>query len=370
MPLNVSTYIFGRLSSGYTQFPDDQTTRTIFENAGSSIKTETQLYIHRSSSLIYYCYLRKLADNRYFGLCVVFNGIYITDLTKVFAIFEEVVDYCATYGYLIRPNIEQPYILEPNSSKLYLSKDEVERISNRLTLEFSSLNCIENLSPIDYATGENSVFEYDYVNADETLSRFASAKPHTFIYKSEGYITDRAQGFIGSISRLNLEKESLKQDYNNLNQRYNSLQRKQKNYYWIWGFSILSVIFLAYLWNTVLFPSNVTNKDMGEYNYYGEMRNGMPHGKGVAFFKEKDPDGRAFYVGCFSDGRRKDNNGSIYYKNGDMFRGKIFGNSISEGVLLKMSDSSYYIGTFYGNGNVKTGTWYDIRKAYNVKNGK
>ena len=128
MALNVSTYIFGRFSSGYTQFPDDSKTRDIFGYAGNRLRAESQLYIHRDNAIIYYVFIRRLPAGKYIGLCVVFNGIYITDLKRVFTIFEETIDYCATYGYLIRPVESDPSTYEPNSAKLYLSKDDVDRI--------------------------------------------------------------------------------------------------------------------------------------------------------------------------------------------------------------------------------------------------
>lgn len=362
MALNVSTYIFGRLSSGYTQFPDDNITRDVFGYAGNRLRAESQLYVHRDNAIIYYVFIRRLPANKYIGLCVVFNGIYITDLKRVFSIFEETIDYCATYGYLIKPKEDEPSTYEPNSAKLYLSKDDVDRITHRLYLEFSILTDTSSLPPVDYGVSGSSVFEYNYNTIDGTMATFVSSKPHSFIYKDENFFSERNQGLIGTISKLNKEKSNLEVEKKELQKEYNALKRKQKNTYWIWGFSFLAVIFLAYLWNTVFFPSEVTNKDMGEYNYYGEMRNGIPNGRGVAFFGKHDKDERSYYVGKFSNGEIHDDNGLYFYKDGSVFNGKIYKDFAWDGIYVNPVDSFYYVGTLNKNGNYKIGTAYSIVK--------
>ena len=378
MALNVSTYIFGRLSSGYTQFPDDSITRDIFGYAGNRLRAESQLYVHRDNAIIYYVFIRRLPAGKYIGLCVVFNGIYITDLKRVFSIFEETIDYCATYGYLIRPVESDPSTYEPNSAKLYLSKDDVDRITNRLYLEFSILTDTSSLPPVDYGVSGSSVFEYNYNTIDGTMATFVSSKQYSFIYKDENFFSERNQGLIGTISKLNKDKSDLEYEKKELQKEYNSLKRKQKNTYWIWGFSILAIIFLAYLWNAVLFPSEVTNKDMGEYNYYGEMQNGKPWGKGVAFFKDDDKNGYFYYVGQFRDGEPNDANGFLYMKDGDFYRGVMYKQNskkfyISDAVYMNPIDNCYYNGTFgkpiNGDSLVeKDGVWYDLIPRYEVQN--
>ena len=53
--MNYSIYIFGKLSSGYTQYPEDSSS-IVLKNIYSHCKAPTQIVIHRDENLMYYCY--------------------------------------------------------------------------------------------------------------------------------------------------------------------------------------------------------------------------------------------------------------------------------------------------------------------------
>ena len=78
--MNAAIYLFGRLGGDYTQYPDDHT-HEIFEEFELNMKAKSQLMIHRSNSLIYCAYLRRIhGSKRYIGITFVFNGVVCSDV--------------------------------------------------------------------------------------------------------------------------------------------------------------------------------------------------------------------------------------------------------------------------------------------------
>ena len=67
--MNCSVYIFGELSSGYTQYPEDSSSH-ILNRLITNCKATTQLVIRRDDNLMYYSYVRKLENNKYVGISI------------------------------------------------------------------------------------------------------------------------------------------------------------------------------------------------------------------------------------------------------------------------------------------------------------
>ena len=74
--MNCTVCIFGELSSGYTQYPEDSTS-LFFKKLYPLCKATTQIAIHRDNSLMYYCYIRKLKGKKYIGTL---SKYYFSDL--------------------------------------------------------------------------------------------------------------------------------------------------------------------------------------------------------------------------------------------------------------------------------------------------
>lgn len=71
--MNISVYLFGEFSVGYSQYPNDYA-KIIFESFAKSAQATTQITIHRDGDLMYYGYIRKMENAEYLGVCVVVNG--------------------------------------------------------------------------------------------------------------------------------------------------------------------------------------------------------------------------------------------------------------------------------------------------------
>lgn len=110
MTINSSVYFFGELYSGYMQYPEDSSSY-ILGKIISNCKAQTQLVIRRDENLIYYCYIRKLLNNKYVGVSIVINGFYSKNVTKLFPLFENTIEKLATQGSIIRFSNEGNIIL-------------------------------------------------------------------------------------------------------------------------------------------------------------------------------------------------------------------------------------------------------------------
>ena len=113
-----------------------------------------------------------------------------------------------------------------------------------------------------------------------------------------------------------------------------------------------------------------------EFTYYGELVNGEPNGYGLAVFKPGDPDNRKFYVGKFEAGKRVDDNAMLLYNNGNFFYGKINDEFWEKGIFYDKTENNHFEGSFDKDPSDQnkimpyTGTWYEHKMNYTIKNGK
>ena len=89
--------------------------------------------------------------------------------------------------------------------------------------------------------------------------------------------------------------------------------------------------------------------------YTGTMLDGQPNGSGVAKYNDSDKD---TYTGKFIKGLRVDENATLTFKNGDVYKGSFENDQYVKGTYTVAADKSYFKGTFK-NYNPYTGEWYD-----------
>lgn len=132
-----------------------------------------------------------------------------------------------------------------------------------------------------------------------------------------------------------------------------------------------------------------TNNDicwmhLGDCKYYGELLNGVPHGKGKLVL----PDCRTYdgefangqFSGCGSmtwpsgqryeglwDNNNPEGKGIMYYANGNVYEG-FFHKGLRHGVgTLRMPDGSYIYGAFIEDKPAENGTYFDAKKNRTFK---
>lgn len=365
--MNSSVYIFGNLSSGYTQYPDDYT-RDILKTFYSNAKSVTQIAIYRDGNLMYYAYIRKLENNAYIGLCVVLNGIAQTRFDKMFDLFENVISNLVAHGYLIK--FSEKGTLIPNAEHLYMNREEVDLVTMSLKGGFENLqSSVMKLPPINYAVGKETVKECVAEDNKEDILKSSYTNGYTYIYKSKGFDTTQINSYRGILSQMKKERDSYKDKCDSLSVQLSKVKAKQKNMLWVSIFGAVAFIFGVIIWNKVLYPSEVTHYETGEFVYYGPMKNNRPHGTGVAIYPTNDKYGRKYYIGNFVNGERQDTAAMLFYQDGDYYYGAMDGDNWDKGILYMNSDNSHFTGTFYQN-DPWNGIWYDHKQLYKLIDGK
>ena len=110
--MNSSAYVFGNLGEGYTQYPEDYA-HEIYEEFQAKADAPSQVIIHRDKSIMYYGYVRKLdKEGQYIGLCVLLNGVMLSKMANLFAVFEKVVSELVSQGELIKMGVSSPIFVK------------------------------------------------------------------------------------------------------------------------------------------------------------------------------------------------------------------------------------------------------------------
>ena len=364
--MNLSVYIFGNLGNGYAQYPNDYT-HTVFSTFYQNSKAITQIAIHRENQLMYYGYIRKLEANSYIGLCAVINGKNITKIDRLFEVYENIIESMVKNGYLIHFNDKGDIV--SNVSKLYEKKEEIESITLRLQVAFEKMESSSQILPaVSYGTAKDSIHSFSIQDKNEDIIKSSYTNGYTFIYKSKDYNTTHINSYMGVILKKNKEFSVLQKEYTDLRNKYIELQHKQQNTVWVSFFALVAICFGIIVWTKVLFPSEVTKKDMGEYVYYGPMQDGEPNGTGIAIYHSNDKDGRLYYYGNFTNGKRVDENAIMFYKNGSYYRGSMNGDNWNKGLLFDI-DNAHFVGEFKENAPWN-GDWYKHEKVQTIRNGE
>lgn len=362
--MNCNIYTFGEFTSGYSQYPSDYTT-DIFKEFYKNSKAQTQLCIHRDSDIIYYAYIRKLSENSHIGVCAVVNGLMFADVSSIFSLFEQMFAGMISRGELIMFDTQGN--ITSNVTQLYLERETIEKLQQAVRSQLDKLQT-RQLPPVAFSVSKDSVKDF-VIDDDEQAVINASCKyGFTYVYKDRGYETAQTNGYKGVITRLNKEKSELQKQCDDLTKKLAAEKRKQRNTKWVSILGGIAVILGIILWNKVLFPSEVTHYETGEFVYYGPIKNNKPNGIGVAIYPDNDKDGRRYYVGNFINGMREDSVAMLLYKNGNYFYGAMKGDYRSEGIDFNRSDRSHYEGKFLNN-EPFNGIIYDHRKTYKYIDG-
>lgn len=364
--MNISVYLFGDLSSGYTQYPNDYA-RTIFNTFYQNSKATTQVVIHRDADLMYYGYIRKLDDSSYIGLCTVINGKIITQIDSLFSLYEGIIEMMVKNGYLIHfiDNGE----IGSKVGQLYENREEIDLITSRIQTAFDRLDSSSRQLPaVSYGTYKDSIKSFSIQDDEDDIIKSSYTNGYTFVYKSKGYNTTQMNSYRGVISRKEKEIESLQEECNALKKEVSALKNKQRNTLWVSVLAIVALVLAFVVWNKVLFPSEVTKKNMGEYVYYGPMKKGEPNGTGVAIYHSDDKDGRLYYYGNFINGKRIDNDAIMFYKDGSYFKGSMDDDKWEKGLFFDV-ENAHFIGEFKDN-EPWNGSWYKHIEAQTIKDGE
>lgn len=365
--MNISAYIFGSLGSGYSQYPSDYT-QDIFQQISALSSAPTQIAVHRDDKLIYYVYLRKLEAGQYIGLCVILNGMMLTDFKEMFTIFENTITNIVVNGVILQFNDRGGIVSKVNH--LYTNQTEISRITDNLRNDFAKLErTCQVLPPVSYSVAKSDVKRFAVEDDINSIINASAIFNYTFIYKQKNYNTQSLSNYIAVLSKVSKERDELKERCSSLSATLAKTRAQKRNMQWVSFLGAVAILFGIILWNKVLFPSEVTHYETDKFIYYGPISNKKPNGLGVAFYLPNDEYDRKYYIGNFVNGVPSDTAAMLFYKAGDYFYGHIEGENFINGMQYVNSDNSYFRGEFKG-GRSYNGIWYDYKQSYRLFEGE
>lgn len=228
--MNISNYIFGILSSGYTQYPDNGSSQ-VLSKLYPLCKAPTQIIVHRDDNLMYYCYIRKLSNSKYIGMAVVINGYYITALSDVFTTFENAMEEMVHQGSLI--HFAQNGNIIPSIGKLSDKGAEIEPIRTSLKLQVESSWHARALPPVDYAVSKDSKKDFASTDDSQDIISATYTYGYTIIYKEKDYDTIHMTNYRAVLSQLKHDNDSLVAENTKLKEENARVKRQKKQVTWV-----------------------------------------------------------------------------------------------------------------------------------------
>lgn len=225
--MNCSVYIFGELSSGYTQYPEDSSSN-ILNRLITNCKATTQLVIRRDDNLMYYSYVRKLENNKYVGIAIAVNGYYIQHIQSLFALFENTIEKLVSQGSIICFSKDGNII--PTQKQLKEQEEDIDTITQNLAKDFNNAGQACKLPPVDYTVAKESVKEFNISDSKRDIVRSSYTYGYTYIYKDNDYNTVKVDSYRSVLSRVNLENVDLKKRNSELHEENQKILRQKKQF--------------------------------------------------------------------------------------------------------------------------------------------
>lgn len=222
-------YIFGNFASGYSQYPDDYMSE-VLQGIGKTRSSESELIYQRRGSLTYYTYVRTIdkQQNNYIGLCCVFNGVLIKDISSLFSVFEEVINFIVLKGEVLEFTDEGRITTKINY--LHQHKEELIRISDYLNIQLVQLaKSSTKLPPENYSISSEEWKKYLYTET-ESINSAVLSYPNIKVIKGENYDNEGMTSYSMKLYNLNQEKKKALEIVENQKQTISELNKKQKNY--------------------------------------------------------------------------------------------------------------------------------------------
>lgn len=225
--MNSSTYIFGELSNGYSQYPEDSSSNLIKDIQDQCV-APSQLIIHRDENMMYYIYIRKFDKNKYIGFAIAINGYYFTQFQPLFSLFEKEIEELVETGVII--SLSDNGDITSNLTSLKSEEEEVMSVINSLNVKVNNLRDLRKLPPVDFSVAISSrkLFK-DTDNAFE-IANASYRFGFTIVLKESDYDTIRTTSFKNVLKNLNADKNALIKENEELKEQNRKIQRQKKQF--------------------------------------------------------------------------------------------------------------------------------------------
>lgn len=227
--VNSSVYIFGNLSNGYAQYPDNYA-KKIFQEFYHQASAKSQIAIHRDDNLMYYGYIRKLDENsQYIGFCVVLNGVMLSKIRKLFPLFEDAVEKMVLKGDII--GFDDKAKIVTKVSAFTDKPQEISRVVSMIRQGIDDLRTqMKALPPVDYSISNRERKVFDVSEPSKNITDASVKYGYTYIMKGDGCNTSSLSGYQEVLENLSKQNIEYSQKLRELTNKYNKLNQQKKQY--------------------------------------------------------------------------------------------------------------------------------------------
>lgn len=156
--MNATVYVFSKLNGKYSQYPDDYT-RTLFDRLQSLSSAAARMVIHREGELMYYGYIRRLTRTEdYMGFCILLNGVMLTRIEQLAAVFEKAFD----------------------EANVFFTVEMAESVSAMIQEGVAQMEC-EALPPVAYGIARGAVKVFKDTGDNDEIVRAAAVYPYVVV---------------------------------------------------------------------------------------------------------------------------------------------------------------------------------------------
>jgi hypothetical protein len=332
--MNFSFYLFGT-PNRYDQFPLDKKNTLLFKNFAQNTQNGSQLIIYRDGQLFYYAYIYEFQVNnrsQYFGVCLIFNGVYCSDTKQIFDLFI----------YTISSEV--------------LSKGEILLRNSNGNIVFAVNKFKNKQIEIDRL---RMIFQ-KYVNR---FNRYFIVLNNSFIGMDEVKCMSIKDGNEAISSAIHKYKQIILTESTVL-KPVKRIKRNHRIIFFVTGLSLSMLIAIVILYNDISINESTTsvmtvdNVEISllngiTYLYSGETKDSLPDGKGQAIYPDK-----SIYEGSFEKGLRH-GKGTRTFSDGHIYYGNyVEDKAEGEGEML-YPNGWYYVGEWKDDLKHGIGVLYD-----------
>lgn len=233
-------YVFIATQNGLISYPNDQT-HSYFQYAISKAKNNAQIVLVRKDSLSHYCYVRKIADKQYFGICLRLDCIY-KDTEDLFRAFDAAYANLIQEGVLLQmTDVANVIIHETNLSDESVAIAELTdnllhalAISGKTTLP---------LPPADFSISIKDCIELSFEDSTNVeIIRAIQKYSNVYIVKTHDEIS-RITEFKKLIQKLKDEINQLQDIVFKQKDEIADLKKQKNKYKWV--LFLLAIIFVG-----------------------------------------------------------------------------------------------------------------------------
>ena len=223
----ITVYLFATLNNGFASYPHDHA-HELFLDALKKVKSDTQIVLARKDNLLYYCYIKRIANQQLFGICLCINNIYV-DTEYMFQAFDTIFTKAVTEGTVLK--MDEQANIQVNVEKFVNESVAINELSRHLQslLDIDNPNNNILLPPADFSISVKDCIELSIEQNKELIIDAIKRYSNVYIVKTHDEIA-RITEVANVIKSKNNKIQELKQSIDEKDNEIKTLNRQKKQY--------------------------------------------------------------------------------------------------------------------------------------------